>query len=196
MTCAGQDDERESMLELSAEEAASLQLAEVYVDFKREAGKVSKGPTFNYKKMSVVRVEWLLPPMAQRPMTTRSSAAYRFFMAHPTYARYARMYEEWRRAGDGSRKWKTAYTLLQADGVEVAIRPILYPHHAYGDSDQRSRLEGVHITQAQQLHMRHGLLRKLTSACLGYHMDVKWLRRRDDAGVRSGFWLFFLSSGG
>ena len=47
VTCSGQDDDRESMLELSAEEAAPLQLAEVYVDFKREAGKVSKGPTFN-----------------------------------------------------------------------------------------------------------------------------------------------------
>ena len=33
-----------------------MQLAEVYVDFKREAGKVSKGPTFNYKKL--VSFEW------------------------------------------------------------------------------------------------------------------------------------------
>ena len=50
VTCSGPDDDRESMLKLSATEAASLQLAEVYVDYKREAGKVSKGPTFNYKK--------------------------------------------------------------------------------------------------------------------------------------------------
>ena len=46
---AGPDDLRESMLQLSAAEAASLQLAEIYVDFRRETGKISKGPTFNYK---------------------------------------------------------------------------------------------------------------------------------------------------
>ena len=30
-----------------------MQVAEVFVDFKREAGKVSKGPTFNFKKFSM-----------------------------------------------------------------------------------------------------------------------------------------------
>ena len=35
VTCPGPEDPRESMLELSEEEAASLQLAEVCVDFRR-----------------------------------------------------------------------------------------------------------------------------------------------------------------
>ena len=35
VTCTGPEDPRESMLELSEEEAASLQLAEAYVDFRR-----------------------------------------------------------------------------------------------------------------------------------------------------------------
>ena len=175
VACTGVEDMRESMLELTAAEAESLQLAEVYVDFRRESGKLSKGPTFNYKKLSVVCVEWLSPPVADRQLTERARAAYRFYQRHPTYARYLRLYDEWRRGGAGTRKWRTAYTLLNADGVEVAIRPILYPHHAYGDSDQRSRLRGVHIKEEQQLHMRHGLLRKLASACLAYHLDVKWL---------------------
>ena len=175
MTSSGQDDDRESMLELSAEEAASLQLAEVYVDYRREAGKVSKGPTFNYKKLSVVRVEWLPEPVASRELTVRARAAFRYYQQHPTYARYLRLYEQWRSTGDPQRKWKTAYTLLNADGVEVAIRPILYPHHSYGDSDQRARLRGVRMNENQQLHMRHGLLRKLMSPCLAYQLDVKWM---------------------
>ena len=175
VTCTGPEDVRESMLELSATEAASLQLAEVYVDFRREAGKVSKGPTFNYKKLSVVRVEWLPQPISSRKLTVRARAAFRYYQQHPTYARYLSFYEQWRSSGDPQRKWKTAYTLLNADGVEVAIRPILYPHHSYGDSDQRSRLCGVHINENQQLHMRHGLLRKLMSPCLAYQLDVKWM---------------------
>ena len=175
VACSGLDDPRESMLNLTAAEAASLQVAEVFVDFKRESGNISKGPTFNFKKLSVVRVEWLSPAVADRQLTARARAGLRYFQNHPTYARYLRLYDEWVRSGDGQRKWRTAYTLLNADGVEVAIRPILYPHHAYGDSDQRFRLRGVHVTQEQQLHLRHGLMRKLMSPCLAYHLDIKWL---------------------
>jgi len=51
--CTGDADSRESMLELSPSEAASLQLAEVYVDYRRERGKVSDGPTHNIKNNSV-----------------------------------------------------------------------------------------------------------------------------------------------
>ena len=29
--------------------------------------------------------------------------------------------------------------------------------------------------QEQQLHLRHGLMRKLMSLCLAYHLDVKWM---------------------
>ena len=97
----GSDDERESMLELSAAEAKSLQLAEIYVDFRREAGKLSNGPTFNYKKLSVVRVEWIDAPVAQRVETIRAKAALRFFEKHPTYAHYLRLFEQWRGGAGG-----------------------------------------------------------------------------------------------
>ena len=88
VACAGEDDRHESMLELSAEEAKSLQLAEVYVDFRHESGKLSKGPTFNHKKLSVVRVEWMDTPVAQRATSIRARAALRYFERHPTYAHY------------------------------------------------------------------------------------------------------------
>ena len=51
---SGDTDLRESMLELSAPEATSPQLAEVYVDYRKERGKLSKDPTFNYKKNSAL----------------------------------------------------------------------------------------------------------------------------------------------
>ena len=121
----------------------------------------------------MVRVEWIAEPVHERCLTVRAKAALRQYERHPVCAHYLRLYKEWRSRGSLDRKWKTAYTLLNADGLEVAIRPILYPHHAYGDSDLKSRLSGVHIKGAQQLHIRHGILRKLLSSCIAYHLDVK-----------------------
>ena len=104
--CNGDADERESMLELSDAEATSLQLAEVFVDYRREKGKLSKGPTHNFKKLSVVRVEWIPEPVRERCLTVRAQAALRFYERHPVSAQYLQLYKEWCNNGSLDRTWK------------------------------------------------------------------------------------------
>ena len=51
-SCRGADSPRESMLELSTEEAASPQLMSIYCDYKRQRGQRGKAPTANIKNLS------------------------------------------------------------------------------------------------------------------------------------------------
>ena len=83
---------------------ASLQLAEVCVDFRRSSGKVSKGPTFNFKKLGVVRVEWLPDPASSRNLTVRARAAFRYYQQHPAYAPCVTFCEQWRSSRGPQRK--------------------------------------------------------------------------------------------
>ena len=78
---------------------------------------------------------------------------------------------------DSSLPWylSTVSMLLDMDGVEVAARPILYPHFSFGDSDMRSRLPGTHVGGEQSLSMKGSVFRKLASRCLAYGKDVLWL---------------------
>ena len=86
-SCRGADDLRESMLELSTEEAASLQLVNIYCDYKRQRGQGGRAPTAKLKKLSVVRVEWKAE--ALHPPTARARAAYLWLRTnHETYARF------------------------------------------------------------------------------------------------------------
>ena len=126
-----------------------------------------------------MRVEWLLTPVESRLTTARARAAFLYFCEHPTYRFYLHKHRLWLadKAADPSLHpaIKTAHLLLHAHGIEVAARPILYPHHAYGDSDLRSRLEGVHVAEEQRVQIRVSVLRKLLSPCLGYAADFKLL---------------------
>ena len=65
--------------------------------------------------------------------------------------------------------------MLDYDGIEVAARPILYPHPAFGDSDMRSRLVGSHVAQSQNPSTKASVLRKCLSRCVAYNHDVLWL---------------------
>ena len=103
--------------------------------------------------------------------TDRGRAALRWFIEdRPIYRRY---YEQHVRVlrdhgADPSlpRCISTPKLLLDMDGVEVAARPMLYPHFAFGDSDLRSRVSGAHVKQSQNLSMKASVLRKCTSRCL------------------------------
>ena len=50
--------------------------------------------------------------------------------------------------------FQTAQLLLNEDGIEVAARPVLYPHHSFGDSDMLKRLRGVHLESDQLPNMK------------------------------------------
>ena len=64
--------------------------------------------------------------------------------------------------------FQTAQLLLNEDGIEVAARPVLYPHHSFGDSDMLKRLRGVHLESDQLPNMKQSFLRKCQSSCTAY----------------------------
>ena len=143
-----------SMLDLTAEEAASLQIVNLFCDYKKQFGERGTAPVYNVKKLSVVRAEWKEEPVWHGLTTDRAKAAYLWLREeNPVYRRFLAMHEDHLREVETGVCTKhyipTAKLLLQLDGVETAARPVLYPHHAFGDSDLKSRLCGVHLKPNQ-----------------------------------------------
>ena len=169
------------MLELSTEEASNLQLIDLFCDFKRQRGQRNgRAPVFNYKKLSVIRAEWRRARPDDVALTDKARAALSWFKHdHPTYAALYAQHQQVlaSHAQDSSLPWYilTPRLLLDMDGVEVAARPILYPHFSYGDSDMRSRLVGTHVGAGQTLSMKASILRKCMSSCTAYQSDVLWI---------------------
>ena len=177
---AGAADDRSSMLDLSKEEASSLQLIDLYCDYRRQRGKKGHAPVWNYKKMSVIRAEWRRVSPDALDLSPRARAALHWFKHdHPTYGRFYREHQQVleRHRGDAGLPWyiSTPRLLMDMDGVEVAARPILYPHFAFGDSDLRSRIVGTHVSMGQTLSIKASVLRKCLSRCAAYSHDVLWL---------------------
>ena len=71
------------MLDLTKEEAKSLEIITLYCDYKRQYGKKNTAPVFNYKKKSVIRAEWKPYDIASKLPTARARAAYAWFLAIP-----------------------------------------------------------------------------------------------------------------
>ena len=165
-----------SMLDLTAEEAASLQIVNLFCDYKKQFGERGAAPVYNVKKLSVVRAEWKEEPVWHGLTTDRAKAAYLWLREeNPVYRRFLAMHEDHLREVETGVCTKhyipTAKLLLQLDGVETAARPVLYPHHAFGDSDLKSRLCGVHLKPNQVPNMRQSFLRKALSPCAAYNQD-------------------------
>ena len=90
----------------------------------------------------ICRAEWKKEPVEAKLPTARSRAAYRWLLENnPTYARYIERHTSVL-GGDYKYRFRftTANLMLREHGIEVAIRPILYPREAYGDSDVIERL--------------------------------------------------------
>ena len=118
-------------------------------DFERQRGKYGKVSTWNYKKTSVVRVEWKQHDIQAGLPTMQAKAAFAWLtINNATYAHDLNLQKQNVAARENS-AWvpkfvQTAELLLNAAGIEVVARPILYPHHAYGDTDLKERLTGTH----------------------------------------------------
>ena len=168
-------DTRASMMDLTADEAKSLEIITLFCDYKRQFGKRGTAPVFNYKKTSVIRAEWKPYRIETKLPTPRARAAYQWFLEHPVYRKYITMHEAYLRqkASDPSTPVyiQTARLLLHSDGIEVAARPLLYPQSCYGDSDLRSRLLGVHLATKQLPNIKTSFLRKCLSLCVAYNTD-------------------------
>ena len=93
--------------------------------------------------MSLCRAEWKKEPVKANLPTSRSRAAYLWLLENnPTYARYIERHTLVLASDYKNRFYiTTANLLLHEHGIEVAIRPTLYPKEAYGDSDVAERLK-------------------------------------------------------
>ena len=74
---------------------------------------------------------------------------------------------------DLGRLWiPTAKLLLRMPGVEVAIRPWLYPSPAHGDTDHKERLVELGWLQTRNLpSTTDSYMRKIKSSCVDYQED-------------------------
>ena len=132
------------MVELSQEEARSLELVLIWCDMKQERGRTRNLGTFNWKKLGITRGKWKEPSMATRPLTPRARAAYDWLMQYnTTYAAWQQKHEAAMVAGphkDHGYVFQPWNLLLHSPGIEVAAFPALYPQSSYGDTDARERL--------------------------------------------------------
>ena len=134
-----------SLLDLTHDKAFALAIVNLYCDHKEISSKDGKnvGNVIpNKKKLSLCRAEWEKQAIAYNLPTPRSKAAYVWLLANnPTYARYISRHNEILASEEKNRFYfATANLLLHEHGIEVAVRPCLYPREAFGDSDVTERL--------------------------------------------------------
>ena len=107
--------------------------------------------------MSLCRAEWKKEAIASNLPTLRSKAAYYWLLENnPTYTRYISRHNEIlaSEAINGF-YFATGNLLLHEHGIEVAMRPCLYPREAFGDSDVTERLLRLsHIIDMQKSCIR------------------------------------------
>ena len=106
--------------------------------------------------------------------TLRSKAAYAWLLVNnKTCARYISRHNEILASEEKNRFYiTTANLLLHEHGIEVAMRPCLYPREAFGDSDVTERLLRLgRMTDMQKSSIRTSFLRKCQSRCLKYARD-------------------------
>jgi len=168
-----------SMLYLTKEEAEALAIITLHCDYKQQKGQKGTAPVANIKKLSVIRAEWKRDPIEQHLPTDRAKAAYQWL--HDKNERYRYYVNKQRAATEAAQdpSYKlyipTAELLLNMDGIEVAARPVLYPHPAYGDTDHRNRLTGYCIQNSQRPNAKTSYLRKCLSMCTAYMTDFMLL---------------------
>ena len=109
-----------------------------------------------------------------RLRTPHARAAYAYLLEHNQgYAHYAAEHGRLVEAGfPHGRAISTYGLMMKMPGVEVAVRPHLYPHSAYGDTDLRERLRELGLSrEGQQLSVKNAFLRKALSRCKAYAED-------------------------
>ena len=150
-----------------------LQVIDLFVDYKNRRG--GKAGITSKQKSSVVRAEWCETSLLG---ATRSAAAEYIFLwlmdNNMTYRHYVTVHDELcRKESDpDSRRIQTAKLLLGMPGIEVAIRPWLYPLASFADTDILGRLQPLnHLSPKSNPSMRASFTRKMFSRCIDYGRD-------------------------
>ncbi|CAE7621665.1 Usp17lc [Symbiodinium sp. CCMP2592] len=161
---------------LTAEDLDTLVIVRLFVDYKTVRG--GKSGVTSLKKQSIVRAEWRDQPMHQVPRKPAAAAAFLWFLNNnSTYKEFVDMQEELHRTNaDGNsstwRRLSTADLLLNKPGIEIAVKPWLYPYASYGDSDISVRLKNLNLIKpTSKPSLRTSWERKTCSRCASYAND-------------------------
>jgi len=155
---------------LSEKEIQDLALADIKVDFATKRG--GHAEVVSRQKKTVVRCVWRPRSLLDLPRSPAAQKAFEWLMDNnTTYRGYVEKHHSLLAAGE-PREIQTASLLLQTPGIEVAVRPWLYPLTSFADSDLQLRLHALGWTsENSKPSVRAGFLRKILSRCMEYSRD-------------------------
>ena len=160
---------------LSPEELKDLAVLTIHVDFRARRG--GKAEITSKQKTSLTRCRWRPRPLRELPRSDLAARAFRWLLEHnPTYRAWVDRHANFFLAnGDldaAHKELQTAEMLLRSPGIEVAVRPWLYPLPSLADTDYQERLVALGwLSLKSKPSIRTGFMRKLESRCLDYSID-------------------------
>ena len=160
---------------LPMEELNNLAVLTIHVDFRARRG--GKAEITSKQKLSLSRCRWRLQSLRDLPRGDLAARAFRWLLENNfTYRawvdRHANLFLETENLDMTRRELQTAELLLRSPGIEVAVRPWLYPLPSLADTDYQERLIGLGWMQSNSKpSIRTGFMRKLESRCLDYSTD-------------------------
>ena len=160
---------------LSAEELKDLAVLTIHVDFRARRG--GKAEITSKQKTSLTRCRWRPRPLRELSRRDLAARAFRWLLENnPTYRAWVDRHANFFLAnGDldaAHKELQTAEMLLRSPGIEVAVRPWLYPLPILADTDYQERLVALGwLPPRSKPSIRTGFMRKLESRCLDYSTD-------------------------
>ena len=155
---------------LSEKEIQDLAIADIKVDYVTKRG--GHAEVVSKQKKTVVRCIWRRQSLLDLRRGSLAQKAFEWLMDNnATYRRYVERHHALLAAGE-PREFHTAALLLQTPGIEIAVRPWLYPLASFTDSDLQLRLHPLGWTSENaKPSVRAGFLRKILSRCTDYSRD-------------------------
>ena len=162
-------------LVLTEAELSNLAVLTIHVDYRSRRG--GNAEITSKQKRSLTRCRWRTDPLRSLGRSDLAARAFAWLLrTNDTYRawvdRHAALFQETGELATSHRELQTAELLLRSPGVEVAVRPWLYPVASLADTDYHERLMPLGwMTSKNKPSVRTGILRKLESRCVDYSAD-------------------------
>ena len=165
-----------------------LSLLDLRVDYETKRG--GKASISSKQKKSLVRAIWKREDIEGNLPSEACRRAYVFlYENNSTYQAWVQnhriLLQE--HTGSSSQEWRymrTCELLLQAPGIEVAVRPWLYPQPAMADTDISTRLKAKNrIGEKSTPSLKTSYMRKVFSRCTDYATDYHLLALLHDTAL-------------
>ena len=130
-------------LVLTEAELSNLAVLTIHVDYRSRRG--GNAEITSKQKRSLTRCRWRTHPLRSLGRSDLAARAFGWLLrTNDTYRawvdRHAALFQETGDLGTSHRELQTAELLLRSPGIEVAVRPWLYPVASLADTDYHERL--------------------------------------------------------